>query len=241
MVKPVSKSEFARMCGVSPAAVTKACSTTLKDAVCGKRIDAGHKSAIAYQNAKSGQRRADKQEKKNPTPAKKNEPVKRGRAASNETKKAESAKRVAESLAPKKTKHTPHPDEYRDVNSHISAFLDWSLRDVIARFGTDTAFVDYLKATKSIEDIHEKRLKNAEVEKKLVSRDLVLRGIIDPVDSVHIKLLSDGARAITAEVLELRAAGKSPEKIVAAVSKKLTTFIRPIKGKMKRALKDMEK
>jgi len=46
--KLMSKSEFARLAGVSPAAVTKALRSTLRDAEHGKRIDAAHPAAVKY-------------------------------------------------------------------------------------------------------------------------------------------------------------------------------------------------
>jgi len=50
--KLVSKSEYARLCNVSAAAVTKASATVLKDAVYGKRIDVSHPDAIKYLQCK---------------------------------------------------------------------------------------------------------------------------------------------------------------------------------------------
>lgn len=44
----VSRSEFARRAGVSPAAVTQACSTVLQAACNGQRIDAAHPDAVEY-------------------------------------------------------------------------------------------------------------------------------------------------------------------------------------------------
>ena len=45
----VSRSQFARLCHVSAAAVTKACTCSLVAACSGKRIDASHPDAVAYQ------------------------------------------------------------------------------------------------------------------------------------------------------------------------------------------------
>lgn len=46
--KLVKKSELARVCGVSPAAITKACDGILKRAVVAKQIDMNHPDVLAY-------------------------------------------------------------------------------------------------------------------------------------------------------------------------------------------------
>lgn len=48
------------------------------------------------------------------------------------------------------------------------SYADMSLRDVVEKYGTDPAFSDWLRATKLIEDINEKRIKNTTSEGELV-------------------------------------------------------------------------
>jgi hypothetical protein len=52
MQQIVSRAEFAEMCSVSRAAVTKACKTSLKAACIGNRIDMAHPAAAEYRQAK---------------------------------------------------------------------------------------------------------------------------------------------------------------------------------------------
>ncbi|MFK5915346.1 MAG: hypothetical protein QM484_13325 [Woeseiaceae bacterium] len=54
MRKLVSRSEFARMAGITPGGVTKACKKILAPATVGKRIDANHPAAIAYIKNRTG-------------------------------------------------------------------------------------------------------------------------------------------------------------------------------------------
>jgi len=54
MRKLVSRSEFARMVGITPGGVTKACKKVLAPATVGKRIDANHPAAIAYIKNRTG-------------------------------------------------------------------------------------------------------------------------------------------------------------------------------------------
>lgn len=123
------------------------------------------------------------------------------------------------------------------IPEDIRAFADMSLRELVTRFGTDTRFCDWLKATKSIEDINEKRLKNATTEGELVSRQLVKLGIIDPIDAAHIKLLTDGAKTIALRTTTMHSAGRPLDDIEKFVKDQITSFIRPIKAKVARTLK----
>jgi hypothetical protein len=220
--KLVSRSEFARRAGVSAAAVTKACNSTLKAALDGKRIDAAHPSAIAYLENKAAVQTAPAPEKKT-SPAK---PHVRGHAAARETKKSDALEQVVQK--PSAVVHETPGD--------IREFEDYTLLDLIERFGTDTAFLDWLKATKAIEDIHEKRLKNAEKAGELISRDIVADGLVSTIDGAFTRMLTDGAKTIAVRAHSLVTTGADVGDIEALVSKQLTTFIRPTKSKLKRVL-----
>jgi hypothetical protein len=125
-----------------------------------------------------------------------------------------------------------------DIPDDILAFIDMTLRELIQRYGTDVAFIDWLKSAKLIEDINEKRLKNAVTQGDLVSRDLIKIGVIDPINAAHIKLLTDGAKTIARRVTAMHGAGRSIEDCEKFVADQMTSFIRPIKSKVARALKN---
>jgi len=152
----------------------------------------------------------------------------RGNAAANITKKTEALRNLV---------NTPEPVVH-DIPEDIRAFGEFTLRDLIERYGTDTAFLDWLKATKSIEDIHEKRLKNAEKAGELISRDLVSNGILGTIDGAFNRMLTDGAKTIALRAHSLAATGGTVMEIEDLVAKQLTTFIKPTKQKMKRVLKN---
>lgn len=274
--KLVSKSEFARLAGVTPAAVTKAANGPLKAAVIGKKLDINHPDAAKYLAKKydaqtlppatgidtryedaiehcrqtgkytvSGIQRAlgvpydrargivDMMKAAGLVPAKGEPPpeirptrIVKGHAAKTITKKSEALENIEHG-------HTLH-----QVPEEIEKFVDMTLREIIERFGSDYAFIDWLKATKAIEDINEKRLKNAATRGDLVSRDLIKRGIIDPIESAHIKLLTDGAKTIARRVVAMTGAGRPIEDSEKFVAEQITSFIRPIKSKVARALKN---
>jgi len=125
-----------------------------------------------------------------------------------------------------------------DIPEDIRDFADMTLRELIQRFGTDVAFLDWLNATKRIEDINEKRLKNAATQGELVSRTLVKTGIIDPIEGAHLKLLTDGAKTIALRVTAMHSAGLQLPDIENFVSDQISSFIRPMKAKIKRSLKN---
>lgn len=125
-----------------------------------------------------------------------------------------------------------------EVPEDIQAFADMTIRELIQRFGTDTAFCDWLKATKSIEDINEKRLKNAVTQGELVSRELIKVGVIEPIDACHIKLLTDGAKTISRRVMAMHSAERGLDEVEDFVKDQITSFIRPVKAKVARNLKN---
>jgi hypothetical protein len=156
------------------------------------------------------------------TPATRANP--RGWAARRETRKRETP--------------IPHDDQIFAVPEDIQAFADMTLRELVEKFGTDIRFLDWLKATKSIEDINEKRLKNAETKGELVSRQLVRHGILDPIESAHVKLLTDGAKTIARRATAMHGSGRDMEDIEKFVADQITSFLRPMKAKIARTLKN---
>ena len=88
-----------------------------------------------------------------------------------------------------------------------------------------------------IEGINEKRLKNAETQGKLVSRALVKGAILDVIDGVFTRILSDGRQTISARAHAVAASGGSLDDVDSEVGDLLGSFIKPAKAKMDKALK----
>jgi hypothetical protein len=214
MQQIVSRAEFAEMCSVSRAAVTKACKTSLKAACIGNRIDMAHPAAAEYRQAKeSGKTLPAGNPPQTPAQSKPS-----GRAAQKAAKKA------------------GHGVKTPAVPLDITEFWDMTLKDIVHIYGTDTRFCDWLRASKDIEAINEKRLKNARTQSMLVSRHLVKIGIIDPIDAAHIRILTAGAKTIAVRLHAMSQAGRSVEDLEAFVVDQISSFIRPIKDKVRRAL-----
>lgn len=123
------------------------------------------------------------------------------------------------------------------IPENIRDFVHMPLGELIENFGTDLAFTDWLKATKSIEDINEKRLKNAQTEGELVNRSLVKKTIIEPMDEMLMKLLSDGTKTIARRSIAMHEAGRTIGEIEEFIKDIMSSFIKPMKSKVARSFK----
>ena len=132
-----------------------------------------------------------------------------------------------------------HGTTLHEIPDDILKFADMTLREIIQRFGTDTAFLDYLNAVKRIEDINEKRLKNAATRGDLINRKLIKVGVIDHFDQAFNQLLSDGAKTIARRVTAMYGAGRSVEDCEHLVADQISSFIRPAKAKISRTLRNV--
>ena len=260
----MSRSAFALLAGVNPSTVTRLLVETLAAAAVGRGIDAEHPDARAYldklsaDNAepaatgldplyedaiahcqetgrwsvyslrtkfKIGIPRATKIfETMTAAGVTSASPILKGRAATRETKKR----------APR-----PGDEDYElNIPEDIEDLLDWTLHSLYLHFGSDALFVDWLRATKEIESINEKRLKNAVTKGILISRELVKVGVLDPLNSANIKLLTDGSKAMSVRVPAMAAAGVDQVEIQKYIADTITSFIRPGKIKAAKALKN---
>jgi hypothetical protein len=258
----ISKAKFAKQAGISASAVSRLCKNKLAPTMEGVRINTSHPVAIAYlmksetlvpedqelklaavacqkvgvwnavaikdgmcvPRAKSREliaRLKDMDMIPSDAPTRKRA-VLTGGAAANENKKREAP--VADNV---------------DLPENIQEYGDWTLNQIVSRFGTDAAFLDQLKATKTIEDIAEKRLKNAAFEGSLVSRDLVKRGIIEPFESAHTRLLTDGAKSIARRCMAMAKADEEVREIEKYVADAVGSFIRPAKAQIIRAMENI--
>lgn len=287
--KLVTRTKFAEMAGVSPAAITKAAAGALIAACEGKRIDAAHADAVLYLKNKTATQtpppatgidplyeeavkvcqaagkcthallkselsigsdrvkalvdliKASKVPLNVDTRADKvlggSESRRLGRSKDGEVRETVST-HVRGTAARRQRLKLTEEEAVEDIPENIAQFADMTIREVILKFGTDTRFVDYLKAIKSIEDIQEKRLKNEQTQGNLVSRDLIRVGIIEPLNTAHVKMMTDGAKAISVRAPAMAAAGAETVDIEKYISGVISSFIKPVAAKVERALKN---
>lgn len=216
MEKLISKAELSRLCNVSVTAICKACKTNLIGSLVGKRVNLMHKSVLDYIEVKAPENVPYFEEQKIVETA----PI-TGKKAANETKKQESLNSQNDIMA---------------VPENIEKFADYTLRELINQFGTDIAFCDWLKATKSIEDINEKRMKASILKGELVSRKLVKIGILDPMNSAHTRMLTDGSKTIAKRLIAKHEAGDNIQELELFVSDQISSYLKPMKNNIKRTL-----
>lgn len=278
--KPISKTEFARLCGVTAGAVTKFVNGAGSGAVVGRRIDLNHPAAQKYYQHKTTPRpkeavpgvdvlfeevlgwcrQADRwtasaimrQHKLGYARACRileqltaagHVPERHRKAVvgpSGQSRAPSPPKEPAARPGARRKSSWGDDETLVEVPEDIEALADLTLRELIEKFGTGYRFHDWLKALKEIEAVNEKRIKNAVSMGRLVSRDLVERGVIDQFNSAHVRLMTDGAKAITAAVVAKHEAGISLQEIEAHVSDVVGSFIRPVKNKIERNLGSVE-
>ena len=259
------RSKFAKRAGVSAAAVTKACKTILLPAVSGKYIDVAHPVAVNYLNrdvdvkTKMSVTGIDNLYDEAVTYCHKIKRIsisaiqKEFKIGYNRSKKIVDMMKVAGVVInmsapappPPLKKKTDPPPPNVDVDPEntilaipddIQAFADMTLRELVNKFGTDSRFVDWLRAAKLIEDINDKRLKNAVSKSDLVSRVLVHKNVIDVFNAAHLKLMKDGAKSIAAGAVSKHVSGAKLIDIERYVSDILGSFVSPVKSKIIRSL-----
>lgn len=289
MAKNLQKrSEFAKLAGVAPSAITRQCrpGKPLAAACVGKRIDADHPAAVAYvesqqrpswdeEIAQSGTdplyadaveacQRANRWAAEfiteelgitrdrgrvlarliraagahgrpappdDPPPPKPLKPRPRGQAAVKEAKKR------APPVDPAGTGEGGA--DAVEIPPEIQAFADMPLRELVRRFGSDVRFLEWLKAVEKLEVIEARRLKNAETAGRLVARDLVVKAVIDPFTSAHLRLISDGAKTIAAGAASKARAGAELQELEVYVADVIGSFLKPVKAKVARGLRDV--
>lgn len=219
------RADFAVLCGVSRAAITKACAKggRLEKAFDPKtkNIDIAHASAREYHLAKTGKKIPDARAYSQHT---------RGVAAGKE-KRSPAAKKTASAKNIKLPKLEP-PEK-------IAEYLDMSLRDIVDKFGTDTQFIDWLKAVKEIESIRDKRLRNDERENKLIPREL-MNIVVGSFERCFSLQLNDASKTISARLYSYVKAGRTVEDATQLVEDQIGAPIKDAKRRIAEMLKEYE-
>lgn len=263
-----SRSKFAKRAGVSAAAITKACTTVLKPATVGKYVDVAHPAAINYLKrdddvtTKMSVTGIDNMYDEAVAHCHKIKKISVSAIRQEFKIGYVRAKKIVDMMeiagvvidpdaAPppppkpkKKTAPPPPPASvdadktYCEIPEDIQTFVDMTLRELITRYGTDTRFVDWLRAAKLIEEINDKRLKNASAKNELISKSLVQKNVIDVFNAAHLKLMKDGAKSIAAGAVSKHVSGAELIDIERYVSDILGSFVSPVKSKIKRSLEN---
>ena len=134
----------------------------------------------------------------------------------------------------------PPPPEQVELPEDIEAVADLTIRQVVEKFGTVTAFSDWLKAMKSIADIKEKHLKNDAALGRVIDKEYVANFMFGAFETSYSQLVNDAPRTICATIVESHEAGESIEVLQQQAQKIISSQIKGVKDKLKKALKNAE-
>lgn len=118
----------------------------------------------------------------------------------------------------------------------VDSLADWTLRDVVLKYGTHERFRGWLLAYKSIVDIGAKEIANAEKRGMLVPRVFIETHIIGNFDRAHINLMTDASQTIARRLIADIKAGATPEDCELFVAEQISRHIQEAKASIERAL-----
>jgi hypothetical protein len=226
-VRLVTQSEFARSIGCTPQAISKACKPggALYDSLYDNRIDIESKFAISYIDEREARAEIKKAQKKSKP-------------------KPKSKQKKAPPKPPSKTPQPPpkvetpsdHLEEFKTGEKDIRTMSEMTIEEVIATFGSAAEFDRWIKSVMDLEKTHALRIKNLVDEGKLVSRKIIKQGIIDPIDEVFTKILTDGSKSASIMVHTMALSGSTPSEIEDHIRMTFSKIIKPAKDRMGKAI-----
>lgn len=230
MSRLISRAELARLAGLSRMAITKVARTQLAGACVGPRIDLDHPSVLAYLAQKGVTPPPPLAEPREPLP----DPTP---PSPSEAVPCPPAPALAPPLrlVPPPSSRPPPPS---DQDLDIEQFSDMTLREIAERFGTATAFKDWLDARRKQVAIREKELKNWENERRLIPRDAVRAHVFAAIDGANRRLLQDAACTIARRLYAMAKSGTAVEEAEQVVRDIIGSQLRPVKDTAARALRE---
>lgn len=214
-----SKAEFARMCGVSRVAITKAAKSIFPKAIKGKYVDVSHPDAKAYLESKGG-KLADITKPDSPKPKKKaprKPAAKKPRAKSSEPKPP----------APELEEPELFPIDL--LPSHIREMADKPFIELLNQFGTDMAFYRWVQSYEKLENTTTKAIKNEKDLGLLVDRSLMDRVFMAPVEDCNKKLLADAPGRMARTAASMVKAGNNSSEIEIELRNVISSFLEQMK------------
>jgi hypothetical protein len=251
MSRLVSKSDFASLCSVTKAAITKACRSQFPAGMVGGRIDLDHPDVQSYLATKrSGPTaRAERAEPEPDGPTQRRHRVMLPEPPEDDAGEAEEERPRREPTRRQRPRREParRPAVNAELQGRagddvswddIEQYADQSLRWLTERFGTATAFVDWLDARKTISDIRAKDLKNDELAGRLISRDLVKAHVFGAIENANRRILGDASTTITRRLYSAARSGATVEEADAIVREILSQTLHPVKATASRVLRE---
>ncbi len=205
---------------IDASTVTQLCNGKLSGAMVGNKLNRDHPDVLAYIE----ERRLAKLKRNNKIDTKPSKP------------KVPPVPKPY--IAPKNKRLVPMIGRAA-TNEELAGFGDMTLRQLLNDYGSDHRFYELLKSTKTLEEINEKRIKNATQEGSLVSRDLVRAVVFSLLDAAFVHLVDDTPRTLAALAHNAFKAGESVEFVEDLNRKGITTQLRNLKSRSTAALENL--
>ena len=129
------------------------------------------------------------------------------------------------------------PDPVTADVRDITQYMDMTLRDLLAKFGTVRAFKDWLEASLKIENVKAKQLDTEERQRKLMRRDYVQTFVIGAIDATFRRLLSDAPRTIASRIASAVKSGSTLEENTVVVREIIESQLAPMKAQVAKAIR----
>lgn len=125
-----------------------------------------------------------------------------------------------------------------EIPARLERYADMTLRQIVNHFGTFGQFETMLKALKTIEDIQEKRIKNAERLGELISREFVANHVLGLINGLASRILNESAESIARKVPDIVKAGGTHNDVRPLVLDILSSEIKSAKHKVEKRIKN---
>lgn len=221
-----SKSQFAKIAGVSKPSISTACQRIFPKALIGDGVDVDHADVQRYLAGKPGAlaRLAEffalggsaPTASRRPPPPPTNSP----------------AQRAAE------RRYAAPPPQSQRVD--VEALLDLTLREIITQYESVAGLGQILDSVRKAVDIRERELKIAERTGRLISRELVRAIVFGPLEELFRRLFTDFVSTAARRGHALAASGGATEAHEQLLRDLLTKTIRPAKQALAKSLRTFE-
>jgi hypothetical protein len=222
--RPIAKADAARERGVTRGAVSLACRAggALYAALLpGGRLNRAHPAYLAWLGGSDGART------KATAPPEKTEP--RETESRPKTPKASRSARGA--------RHGQSAPVL-DANGYAEELKDWTLSEIVNRYGTVRGYGDHLQAYERKARANRTRLENEEREGSVVSRTLIEAVIFGYIETAHRRLLSDIPKTSARLVYAAAKAGEPVEEAEQVILERMSSVLKTLKLNAARALRE---
>ena len=107
----------------------------------------------------------------------------------------------------------------------MAEVLDWPLRAILEKYGTDEEFARVVKAAKDIEMLRANQIKNEKAEGELVNYDLLDKTSFSALDTLFVRLLGDGCKTLSRRAYSMARSGEPATEIETYFIKRISQEI----------------